>query len=71
MPTGDLILSVGSASAALKQAARSREDFKCAIVVTDENRHPVSASELENFADAETLAGAVASVSSLSISFTF
>ena len=58
---GDLILSVGSASAALKQAARSREDFKCSVVVTDEKGHPVSALELENFADADTLAGAVAS----------
>ena len=61
MLIGDLILSVGSASAALKQAARSREDFKCSVVVTDEKGHPVSALELENFADADTLAGAVAS----------
>jgi hypothetical protein len=40
---GDLILSVGSASAALKQSTKSREDFKCVVVVTDEQGHPVSA----------------------------
>jgi hypothetical protein len=58
---GDLILSVGSASAALKQSAESQEDFKCAVVVTDEQGNRVSASDLENLADAETLTGAVAS----------
>jgi len=57
--SGDLILSVASASAALTQAATTRQEFKCDVVVTDEQGHPVGTYELENFADADTLAGAV------------
>ena len=36
-------------------------DFKCAVVVTDEQGRRLSTAELENFLDAETLARAVAS----------
>jgi hypothetical protein len=52
--TQAIVVPLTSASTALARAVVTQEEFLCAVVVTDENGMPVSMTELEELAKAES-----------------
>jgi hypothetical protein len=52
--TEAIVVPIKSASTALARAVVTKEEFLCAVVVTDENGTPVTMAELEELAKMES-----------------
>ena len=52
--THAIVVPIKSASTALARAVVTKEEFLCAVVVTDENGTPVTMAELEELAKMES-----------------